>query len=44
VKQEPLPVTMINTPDQFPGRQSNQVISLIKEVSIKVLYAPVQQD
>lgn len=44
VKQEPLPFAMIITPDQFPGRQSNQMISLIKEVSIKVLYVPVQQE
>lgn len=30
VKQEPLPLTTIITPDQFPGRQSNQGISLIR--------------
>lgn len=43
MKQEPLLFTMIITPNLFPGRQSNQVISLINEVSIKVLCAPVQQ-
>lgn len=30
VKQESLPLTTTITPDQFPGRQSNQVISLIR--------------
>lgn len=30
VKQEPLPLAVMITPDQFPGRQSNQVISLIR--------------